>query len=149
MLNKQNLLPSILNSDLPDYIFRVPMLADLESLSNRLDCAQQGISVYEENNNFIVEAAIPGLKEDEVEINLHKGVLRIKGEKKEEESDKAKKYYKKSYNSFSYSVALPDQINDAEDPEAHCANGILKVTFKKAKNAESRRISIKGAKPRE
>src|SRR5690348_3535081 len=103
MINKQNnLLPSIFNRDFPDYIFRVPMLADFEGLTNGLDRDGQGLNVYEENNNFIVEAAIPGLKEEEIEINIHKGVLRIKGEKKEEKSDKEKKYYRKSYNSFSY-----------------------------------------------
>lgn len=147
MINKQNnLLPSILNRDFPDYIFRVPMFADFEGLTNGLDRDGQGLNVYEENNNFIVEAAIPGLKDEEIEINIHKGVLRIKGEKKEEESDKQKKYYRKSYNSFSYSVPLPDQIDDKEEPEASYTNGVLKISFKKAKNAESRKITIKTEK---
>lgn len=147
MVNKQNnLLPSVFNRDFPDYIFRVPMLADFEGLTNGLDRDSQGLNIYEENNNFIVEAAVPGLKEDEIEINLHKGVLRIKGEKKEEQSDKEKKYYRKSYSSFSYSVALPDQIDDREEPEASYTNGVLKVSFKKAKNAESRKITIKTEK---
>lgn len=147
MVNKQtNLLPSIFNRDFPEYIFRVPMLADLEGLTNGLDRDSQGLNIYEENNNFIVEAAVPGLKEDEIEINIHKGVLRIKGEKKEEQSDKEKKYYRKSYSSFSYSVALPDQIDDREEPEATYTNGVLKICFKKAKNAESKKITIKTEK---
>lgn len=147
MVNKQNnLLPSIFNRDFPDYIFRVPMLADFEGLTNGLDRDSQGLNIYEENNNFIVEAAVPGLKEDEIEINIHKGVLRIKGEKKEEQADKEKKYYRKSYSSFSYNVALPDQIDDREEPEASYTNGVLKVSFKKAKNAESRKIAIKTEK---
>lgn len=144
MVNKQtNILPSIFNRDIPEYIFQVPMLANLEGLANGLDREGQGLSVYEENNNFIVEAAIPGLKEDEIDINIHKGVLRIKGQKKEEESDKGKKFYRRSYSSFSYSVALPDQIDDKEEPEATYTNGVLKVSFRKAKNAESRKITIK------
>lgn len=144
MTNRQNnLLPSIFNRDLPDYIFRLPTFADFEGLAKSLDRNDQGLNVYEENNNFIVEAALPGLKNDEIEINIHKGVLRIKGEKKEEDSDKDKKYYRKSYSSFSYNVALPDQIDDREEPEASYNNGVLKVAFKKAKNAESKKITIK------
>lgn len=144
MTNKHNnLLPSIFNRDLPDYIFRLPTFADFEGLVKGLDRNDQGLNVYEENNNFIVEAALPGLKNDEIEINIHKGVLRIKGEKKEEDSDKDKKYYRKSYSSFSYNVAIPDQIDDREEPEASYNNGVLKVTFKKAKNAESKKITIK------
>lgn len=143
VIKTNNLLPSIFNRDLPDYIFRVPMFTDFEGLTNGIDRDGQGLNVYEENNNFIVEAALPGLKDDEIEINIHKGVLRIKGEKKEEKSDKEKKYYRKSYNSFSYSVAIPDQIDDKEEPEASYTNGVLKVIFKKAKNAESRKITIK------
>lgn len=140
----KKLLPSIFNRDFPDFIFRLPSLGEFESMKN--DRSDQGLSVYEEDNRFIVEAAVPGLKESEIEINLNKGVLWIKGEKKDEESDKDKKYYRRSYRSFSYSVALPEQIEDKEDPEASYDNGILKVVFKKAKSAESKRIAIKNNK---
>lgn len=137
----KKLLPSVFNRDLPDYFFRFP-IADFDSLLKNYERQDQGLNVYEENNNFVVEAAVPGLKSEEIDININKGVLWIKGEKKEVE-EKDKKYYRKSYNSFSYSVALPDQIDDKDEPQATYNNGVLKVVFKKAKNAEAKRISIK------
>jgi HSP20 family protein len=141
----KKLLPSIFNRDYNDYVFRLPTVADFESIFKN-ERGEQGLNVYEEKDNFIVEAAVPGLQNEEIDINIHKGVLWIKGEKKETEEDKEKKYYRKSYNSFSYSVALPEQIDDREEPEASYDNGVLKVVFKKAKNASARKIAIKNDK---
>lgn len=141
----RKLLPSIFNRDFPEYLFRFPALSDIEGVFKG-DRTEQGLNVYEEGSHFVVEAAVPGLANEEIDININKGVLWIKGEKKETESDKEKKYYRKSYSSFSYSVALPDQIDDREEPEASYENGVLKVVFKKAKSAEAKRISIKSNK---
>jgi HSP20 family protein len=107
----------------------------------------QGLTIYEDkNNNIVVEAAMPGLNPEEIEINLNKGVLWIKGEKKEEESDRDKKFYRRSMRSFSYSVALPEQVNDREEPQASYKEGVLQISFQKAKSSEAKRISVKSEK---
>lgn len=86
---------------------------------------------------------MPGLKSEEIEINLNKGTLWIKGEKKEEATDKDKKFYSKSTRSFSYSIALPEQVDESQEPEATYKDGVLKISFKKAKTSEAKRINIK------
>lgn len=144
--HKTKLLPSIFNRDFPDFLFRFPVISDFEGYLKPTERGDQGLNVYEENNDFIIEAALPGLKNEEIDINLRKGVLWIKGEKKQEESDKDKKYYRKSFCTYSYSVALPDQIDDNQEPEASYDNGVLKVVFRKAKSAEAKKISIKNEK---
>lgn len=107
---------------------------------------EQGLTIYEEKNNIVVEAALPGLKEDEIEVNLNRGVLWIKGERNEEEHDKNRKFYRKSTNTFSYRVTLPEQIDEKQEPQASYNQGVLKITFQKAKQAESKRIAIKKGK---
>ncbi len=102
-----------------------------------------GLSVYEDDNHVYIEAALPGIKPDEIEMTFEKGILWIKAEKEEEQEDRSKKYYRKSTGSFSYRVAVPGTIDEGKSPEAICKSGILKVTFSKTKKNEVRKIPIK------
>jgi HSP20 family protein len=103
----------------------------------------QGLTIYDEKNNIVIEASMPGLKSEEIEINLNKGMLWIKGEKKEEETDKSKKFYKKSFRSYSYNIVLPDEIDENQEPDACYKDGVLVLTFPRAKDPGIKRISIR------
>jgi HSP20 family protein len=144
MAQKSKLLPSIFNRDfIRDPFSRFPALwqeFDLMQNENR----EEALNIFEENDHLVIEAALPGLNPDEIEINLSKGVLWIKGEKKEEEGDKNKKFYKRSVRSYSFSVALPEQVDEKQEPNASYDNGILRIVFPKAKQSETKRINIKG-----
>lgn len=134
-----NLLPSIFNKD---PLFHFPnFLKELEQFKS--GGKDQGLTIYDEKNTIVIEAAMPGLKSEEIEINLNKDTLWIKGEKKEEATDKDKKFYSKSTRSFSYSIALPEQVDESQEPEATYKDGVLKISFKKAKTSEGKRINIK------
>lgn len=104
-----------------------------------------GLSVSEDEQNIYIEASVPGVKAEEIEMSYEKGVLWIKGEKKEETEDKKKKYYRKASSSFSYRVAVPENVDETKEPQAVCKNGLLKVTFAKSKGKEEKpkRIPIK------
>ncbi len=99
------------------------------------------LSISEDKNNIYIEAALPGLEEKDIEVSLDKNILWIKGEKKEEEKDK--KFYKKALSSFSYRVMVPGEFDEKKDIEATYKNGIMKVTFPKAKKTEPKKINIK------
>jgi HSP20 family protein len=60
------------------------------------------ISIYEHKNNIIVEAAVPGIDPKDVHVSYERGVLTIQAEKKEEKTDKEKRYFHKSSSSFVY-----------------------------------------------
>lgn len=102
-----------------------------------------GLSVYEDEGHFNVEAALPGLTPEEVDMTFEKGILWIKGEKKEETEDKKKKYYRKAMSHFSYRIAVPGDVDEHVEPEAICKNGVLKVTFFKTNKRTSKKIPIK------
>ncbi len=101
-----------------------------------------GLSVSEDEKHVYVEAAVPGLKPEEIEMTFDKGILWIKGEKQEEDENKNKKYYRKALKTFSYRIAVPGNIDESKQPEATCKHGILRVTFTKTSKSESRRIPI-------
>lgn len=102
-----------------------------------------GLSVSEDESHVYVEAALPGLNPDEVDMTYEKGTLWIKGEKKEEAEDKKKKYYRKAMSHFSYRIAIPGDVDESKEPEAMCKNGVLIITFFKSKKGPTKKIPIK------
>ena len=103
------------------------------------------LSIYEDETSVCVEAALPGLKSDEVEVLFEKGMLWIRGHKKEEEGDKHKKFYRKAVTEFSYNVHVPGHIDERAEPEATFKNGVMKVVFRKHEKTQPRKIHVKGS----
>lgn len=132
----------------PQSFFRMPkslwnFFDDLqEKMMSPWDAGNTGISVSEDDEHVYVEANLPGMADDDLDISLHQNVLRIKGEKKEETEDQNKRYYRRAQNSFFYQVDLPAQVEeDSED--ASLENGVLRLSFKKTKQAQMKKITIK------
>jgi HSP20 family protein len=105
--------------------------------------SETGLTVSEDEENIYIEAQLPGLKSDDLEISFEKGVLWIKGEKKEEQEDKKKRFYKKASHSFSYRVYIPGEVEEKKEPEASYENGVVKIKFAKASESHPKKIPIK------
>lgn len=101
------------------------------------------LSVSEDDNNVFIEANMPGLESDDIEVTYHKGQLWLRGSKKEEEKDKKKKYYRYASSSFSYRLAVPGNIDEKSEPDAEYKNGVMKVTFKKLAEEQPKKITVK------
>ena len=102
-----------------------------------------GLSISEDEKNVYVEASLPGIDPKDVEITYQDGYLWIRGEAKEEETDKKKKYYRHSSKSFSYRVAVPGDIDDKVDPDASSKHGVMTITFAKSPKTQPKKIQIK------
>jgi HSP20 family protein len=101
------------------------------------------LSISEDEKHVYIEAAIPGVDPKDVEITFDKGMLWIKGESKQEEKDKDKKYYRRATSSFSYRVAVPGEIDQNEEPQADIEKGIVKIQFAKSPKSQPRKIAVK------
>lgn len=143
-------------SVVPRSFFRFPSFPNLwEEMEGRLgqwmggDGGNTGVTVSEDDQNVYIEAHLPGLKSSEIDLSLNQNTLWIKGEKKEEEEDKEKKYYRRARSSFFYQVDLPSQVEENSE-KAQFQDGVLKVTFTKARANQVRKISIReeGQKPK-
>ncbi len=101
------------------------------------------VDVYEDDNNVIVEAELPGLKSDEVDISITGNTLTLKGEKKQGKEEKGRNYHliERSYGSFSRTIELPADV-EADKAKAVMRNGVLKVTIPKAPSARPRQIKV-------
>jgi len=104
---------------------------------------QENLTVSEDDTNFYIEAALPGLNEGDIDVTIDENVLWIRGDRREVEEDKKKKFYRKASSTFSYSIALPENIDHNKDPDAEFKDGLMKVTFPKQEQKKSKKISFK------
>ena len=104
-----------------------------------------GLDVYEEENNVIVKAAVPGVKEDNIEVTYEDGVLHINAKEEQKEQEKKKNrivHQMKRVSSFNYSTTLPRAI-DASKISAEVDNGVIMVKAPVAEAAKARKIQVK------
>ena len=101
------------------------------------------MDVYEEGDNLVVEAHLPGIKPEDLDVNVERGVLTISGKTEAEQERKDRNYLLREKRSgrFSRSIQLPAKYR-TEECRANFEHGVLKLTFPKAEEAKPRRIQI-------
>lgn len=104
---------------------------------------QTGATLYEDESGFHLEAQVPGVKAEEIQMSVENGHLFIEAKAAEEKKDV--KYYYKSASNFSYEIPLPEGIDESQIPDAVCKDGILKISFAKSKSLQPRKINVKSA----
>lgn len=101
-----------------------------------------GLSIYEDKEHVVIEAAVPGIPSDKIHLSHHHGYIIIEGDREDEQKDPDRKYYRKSSHSFAYRIPIPSSADDSGEPKATVKNGIMKITFKKGKK-RGKKIPIK------
>lgn len=102
---------------------------------------ETGLTVSEDAQKVYVEAQVPGLSSNDLDISLHQNTLIIKGEKKKETASKDRKFYRTAKSSFFYQLDLPAAVEESSE-EAVYQEGVLKLSFKKSKPTQIRKISV-------
>lgn len=114
-------------------------------LNDRVSLQIPAVNIFETENDFQLEVAVPGLKKEDFKLNLEKNVLNISAEVKNESTDENKRISRKefSFSSFTRAFTLPQTV-DFNSIEATYVDGILKITLAKKEEAkiQSREISI-------
>ena len=106
------------------------------------------LNVYEEGDQLTVEAQLPGINPDNLDINVEQGVLTISGQTATQEERKERNYLVREHRTgrFSRSMRLPTTYN-ADGCAASFEHGVLRLTFPKSEAAKPRRIQIGGSQP--
>jgi HSP20 family protein len=102
--------------------------------------------VSETPEEYRIEAELPGVKKEDLDVNVENGVLTLRGERREKKEEKAKKYHRveSSYGSFMRSFTLPDDAN-GEKVDADYKDGLLTVRIPRTapKESKARKVEIK------
>ncbi len=101
------------------------------------------MDLAETEDALVLKADLPGLTEDDVEIEVKDNVLSVSGERKAESEEKRKGYHRieRSYGSFSRSLTLPDGV-EPDQVKAEFANGVLEVRVPKPEERKPTKIAI-------
>jgi len=106
------------------------------------------IDVCETDKEIGVHAELPGVEEKDIDVQLHRDILTVRGEKARLNEEEEKNYHlvERSYGSFARSVRLPFEPK-AEDVSASFKNGVLNVTVAKPTEAKESptKIEVKRA----
>ena len=129
-------------TDLRDEIDRI-FEAPLARTSEFLGWAPV-FDVYEEKDNFIVKAELPGMKKEDINVSLEEGHLVISGERKTETKSEGAEVYRaeRYFGKFQRSVALPTPVAPG-NVTAEYKDGILTVTLPKSEEAKPKQIEVK------
>lgn len=103
------------------------------------------VDVTEDDTNYTIHADVPGVKPQEVEIEVENGVLTLKGQREETKKDEKEGYKRteRAYGSFYRSFTLPETVN-ADDIKAKTEHGVLEVIIPKRAKPEPKRIKVEG-----
>jgi HSP20 family protein len=102
------------------------------------------LDVAETDTTVEVSAELPGMKPEEINVEVENGQLWISGEKKEEKEEKGKTYHRveRRYGSFRRMLPIPASV-DPEKVEASFREGVLKITLAKTEEAKAKHVEVK------
>src|ERR1035441_2835119 len=101
------------------------------------------VDIYENGDNLVLKAELPGVNPEEVEIRVEDNTLYLKGERKFEKEVKEQNYHRveRSYGTFTRTFSLPNSI-DADKVGANYKDGVLTLTMPKKEEAKPKTIKI-------
>ena len=101
------------------------------------------VDVYETENSYVLKADIPGIRKEDIKIDVNDNTLTFKGEKKHEEKTEKDNYVRveRSYGSFTRSFTLSENV-DTENIKAGYKDGVLEITLAKKEEAKPKEINI-------
>ena len=105
------------------------------------------VDVFEDDHTITLQAELPGIRENDLNVRLDNNILTISGERKFENEDKKDNFHRieRSYGRFTRSFTLPGSV-DPENVNAEFENGVLKVSVPKREESKSRQIKIGAGK---
>ena len=114
------------------------------SIRDGWSMATPAIDLYQTDNEVVVKASIPGMKAEDVQINVSGDVLTLKGEVKQEQEHKDRAWHirEQRFGSFERSIVLPTEVK-TDKAEAVFESGILTITLPKADEVKPKTINVK------
>jgi HSP20 family protein len=104
------------------------------------------VDIYENKDQIVLEAELPGMKQEDFDLSIENNVITLRGERKFEKAEESDNFHRveRSYGSFTRSFTLPQTVS-AEGASAEYSNGVLRVSLPKREETKARKIEITGA----
>jgi HSP20 family protein len=101
------------------------------------------IDIYETGDSLVVEAELPGIDPEDIDVTVDDGVLTLRGERKHEREVTEENYHRveRAWGSFQRSIRLPSDA-ESDKVKASYESGVLKVTVPKTEPPKPRSVTI-------
>jgi HSP20 family protein len=101
------------------------------------------MDLVENEQSLVLRADLPGMNEDDVNLEIKDGVLTISGERRSESEEKSEGFHRveRAFGRFSRALSLPEGV-DADKVSAHFKDGVLEVTIPKPEETQPTRVEI-------
>lgn len=101
------------------------------------------VDVFDDGDEIVVKASLPGVKPEDLDIQVHGDVLTIKGEMRDEKEEKAQNWYRRErrYGASVRNLQLPGQV-DAASAAATFEDGVLRLSLPKAESEKPKTIKV-------
>ncbi|HFB65035.1 MAG TPA: Hsp20/alpha crystallin family protein [Aeromonadales bacterium] len=101
------------------------------------------VDIIEEEDKYVIHADVPGMKPDDIEVTMEKGVLTLKGTRESVNKEEQDKYTRveRVHGTFFRRFTIPD-ATDTKNIEAKFKDGVLTITIPKGEEIKPRRIEI-------
>ena len=134
---------SVLRDEI-DRLFDSPLNALTANSNQFLNGWLPSIDLYEDKDQLILKAELPGMQKDDINISLHGDVLTLSGVRKEEFADEKHETYRaeRFLGRFQRTLSLPTMVDPAK-VDASYKDGILTVAFSKAEETKPKQIEVR------
>lgn len=128
-----------LPAELGDDYDNVPSILDEDTSDGQLT-----VDVYQTETEIVVKAMIAGVKPEDLDINITRNMVTIKGKREESKEVHENDYFFRElyWGSFSRSISLPEEI-EVEEAEAVERNGLLTIKLPKIDKAKQNKLRVK------
>ena len=101
------------------------------------------VDVYEDEHKIVLKLEVPGLKQEDLDIQLENNSLTVKGERKFEKEEKEENFHRieRRYGSFFRSFTVPNTVN-TESVKANYDAGVLRIELEKRAEAKPKQIKV-------
>ena len=101
------------------------------------------VNLSEDENNYYLEALVPGIDPKDIDLNVMRGTLSLSGERKEDRVEgKTWHRHERGFGKFMRTIELPDAI-DSSNVDAEYRNGVLLITLPKPQSVKPKKITVK------
>lgn len=109
------------------------------------------VDVYEDEHKIVLKLEVPGMKEEDLDIQLENNTLTVRGERKFEKEEKEENFHRieRRYGSFYRAFTIPSTVNP-ESVKADYDAGVLNIQLEKKAEAKPKQIKVQvGSAPKQ
>jgi HSP20 family protein len=101
------------------------------------------VDIVETEDELTLRADLPGMNQEDIDVQIENGTLTLKGTRKLEQEEKDKGYHRieRSYGSFMRAFSLPETV-DAETAKASYKDGVLQIAFARREAAKPKSVKV-------